>query len=98
MEVVTGSSVRKRRSDRVAEQDIRRIRGIPFKVALDPQIRDVLVSRSFIRMHFGARGTRSYTEPARHRVEKHGYDHFVLLSEVRTEPNGPPYLIESLHS
>lgn len=70
------------REYQTGERNVRNVAGGPFKVVLDPQVRDVTVSRDFMRTHFGARSTRSFCQLSEPHVDRHGYDHFAFVSEV----------------
>ena len=57
--------------------------GTTFKVDLDPKIRNISVTRDFMRAHFGAGPYRSFCQIPKAQFEKHGYDHFVFIRGVR---------------
>ena len=63
---------------------IRKVLGTPFKVDLDPKIRNITVTRDFMHTHFGVNPTRSFSQISEAQFEKHGYDHFVCVHGVRT--------------
>ena len=54
-----------------------------FNVTIQPRIRDVLVPRRFLAAQFGANRIQAFTICQEHWINKHGYDHFVFLCEVR---------------
>ena len=61
-----------------------KVLGVTFKVGLNPEIRDLVVTRSFMASHFGAHPRRQISQLSEEWVRKHGYDHFVFLHAVRT--------------
>lgn len=71
----------------------RRNLGTPFVVDLNPKIRDVAVTRDFMRSYFGAHMRCTISQPSKEHLDKHGYDHFVFINEVRT--SGKPVLCVS---
>lgn len=78
-----------------AKQPIfRKIIGAPFRVTLDPIIRDVAVSREYLADQFGALKRQSFTKPTQGFGDDHCYDHFVFLHkrgspQVPYTPGGP---------
>ena len=58
--------------------------GITFKVDLDPEIRDIAVTRRFMWAYFGAHQRYQFVPLSQEHIDKHGYDHFVFIREVRT--------------
>ena len=70
---------------RSAKDSFRKFRSTPFVVDLNPKIRDVAVSRNFMRSYFGAHKRHRFSEPEQDRVDNHGYDHFVFINKVRTK-------------
>ena len=62
---------------------IRKIPSVAFKVNLDPKIRDIAVTRSFMGSYFGAHQRFQFSRLPVHQIIKHGYDHFVFIHGVR---------------
>jgi hypothetical protein len=63
---------------------VRKVDSPSFDVTLDPRVRDVFATRAFMGDQFGTSYTRSYSEPPQCLIDKHGYDHFLFVAEVRT--------------
>ena len=59
-----------------------------FNVELDPEIRNITVTRAYMSSHFGAHPVQQFCEPTQEMIDEHGYDHFVFISKVRTKEKG----------
>ena len=68
---------------RSSKDIIRKVPGTQFAVTLDPKIRDILVTREFMRSWFGTHYYHQFCEPSVDMVRKHGFDHFVFVNGVR---------------
>jgi hypothetical protein len=66
----------------------RRIATTPFKVTLDPELRNVTVTRQYMEAQFGAHCYQPFPKIPRELVDKHGYDHFIFMHDVRPNPRG----------
>ena len=47
-----------------------------FNVELDPEIRNITVTRAYMSSHFGAHPVQQFCKPMQEMIDKHGYDHF----------------------
>lgn len=68
---------------RSSKEIIRKVPGTQFAVTLDPKIRDIFVTREFMRSWFGTHCYHQFCEPSGEMVRKHGFDHFVFVHGVR---------------
>jgi hypothetical protein len=77
-----------------SEPTIRKISVSPFRVVLKPEIRNIAVTREFLRAQFGAQRIRTFSRLPRQMFCKHGYDHFVFVHRVRVRgvPFPSPFL------
>ena len=64
---------------------VRKILTPAFNVQLDPRIKSVIVTRTYLSAHFGASPARQFCEPEQAMIDRHGYDHFVFINKVRTK-------------
>lgn len=62
---------------------IRKVSGTTFTPDIDPEIRNVVVTREFLRSQFGAHPYHIFSQPPVDKVHKHGYDHFAFIHGVR---------------
>ena len=69
--------------NRLTQTIIRDVPSATFLVDVDPQIRDVVVTRDFMSSHFGAPSRKSFSQPPKDWFDTHGYDHFTFVLEVR---------------
>jgi hypothetical protein len=79
------SSTKRAKAPPIAQSGIRKPTVPSFRVRLDPKIRDVAVSREFLKAHFGANKLLPFSKPTKRQVDNHGYDHFAFVHEVRTD-------------
>ena len=79
----TRAPVKGPRSSPKKEPLTRNLKGTTFKVDLDPDIRDIAVTRNFMWAYFGAHQRFQFVPLSREHINKHGYDHFVFIHEVR---------------
>ena len=71
------------RSSPQKEPLIRNLESTAFKVDLDPDIRNITVTRKFMRAYFGAHPRLQFAPLSQKHINNHGYDHFVFIREVR---------------
>ena len=79
----TRAPVKEPRSSPQNEPPIHDLQGTTIKIDLDPNIRNIAVTRKFMWDHFGAHPRLHFAQPSQEHIEEHGYDHFVFLREVR---------------
>jgi hypothetical protein len=79
---------RKGQTPTASKSRIRQTAAAPFKVTLDPELRDVTVTRQYLKAQFGAFSFHPFAKIPRGLVEEHGYDHFIFMHSVRPSPRG----------
>jgi hypothetical protein len=79
---------RKGQTHTASKSRIRQIAATTFKVTLKPELRDVTVTRKYLGAKFGASGYSAFTEIPRRLADRHGYDHFIFVHDVRPNPKG----------